>query len=144
MSKRLDKAIDKAAAARDRQALEDGVMHDHIMVGDVKLYRPTLIHSWVIGRLTVDAAKMSPFDLQLAIGYILAHDAEEVRNRISQEIRKRPAELPLIAEKFFVDRGAHPTETLEAINELIKDITKKKPTATPPGNPAGGQGPSTA
>lgn len=148
MSKKLDAAIEAVEQARSRQALDDGVMHDYVDVGRARLYRPTIIHGWVITRLTMEADKLTPFDLQLVVGYVLAHDAETVRNRIAAEVRKNIAKLPQIAENYFVAHDANVTDTLEVISELLQDLRGKKKaamtTTEPPASPAGGAAPSMA
>lgn len=139
---KMERQMDAVESARAEQALELEAMHDYIDVGDVRLYRPTVAHGWVITRLTQVARsrKWAPFDLQLVVGYVLAHDADTVRNTLSRAVRTNEAKLPEMAEDYFFGKAANPTEVLPAIGELMQDLAPKKATApTPAGSsPAGG------
>ena len=140
----IEKQIERVEEAREHQALEPEMMYSHIDVKGVRFYRPTVAHSWVLTDLSVKMGDLSGISGQLAAGYVLMHDSQEVLNRVSREVRTKLKELPDIALRTFVERGLGPLEVLPVIRELLEDLTPKNAeTPAAPSNPDGGAGSST-
>ena len=137
----IEKQIERVEEARERQALEPSMMYSHIDVKGVRFYRPTVAHSWVLTDLSVKMGDLAGISGQLAAGYVLMHDSQEVLNRVSREVRTK---LPDIALRSFVERGLGPLEVLPVIRELLEDLNPKNAeTPAAPSNPDGGAGSST-
>ena len=92
-------AAEKAANARSKAALGTEFAVDYVVVKDVKFYYQQVAHAWALPLLQ----ELDQFSAGLAALYVLAHDADTVRNEIIPEIWN--GSIRQKAVQFFIDKN---------------------------------------
>lgn len=105
-------AAEKAANARSKAALGAEFAVDYVVVKGVKFYYQQVAHAWALPLLQ----ELDQFSAGLAALYVLAHDADTVRNVIIPEIWN--GSIRDKAVQFFIDKKLLP-EDLAGLDEKL-------------------------
>ena len=107
-------AAEKAANARSKAALGTEFAVDYVVVKDVKFYYQQVAHAWALPLLQ----ELDQFSAGLAALYVLAHDADTVRNEIIPEIWN--GSIRQKAVQFFIDKNLLPEDLAELDKKLLQ------------------------
>jgi len=115
-------AMDRAEDAKSAAAVQPDAMYDYIEVCGIKFHRPTIAHTWVYMLI----ARQCPALLTdpVAIGYLLAHNQEDTRNKVLREVLN--GTIREAAYKFVIEKNIDPVEFFETVQTLSDDLIKKK------------------
>ena len=105
-------AAEKAANARSKAALGTEFAVDHVIVKGVKFYYQQVAHAWALPLLQ----ELDQFSAGLAALYVLAHDADTVRNVVIPEIWNGSIREKAI--QFFIDKNLLP-EDLAGLDKML-------------------------
>ena len=120
----FESAVHAAAAARNKAALGTEFAADYVAVKGVKFYYQQVAHAWAMPLLR----EMDQFSAGLAALYILAHDADTVRNVIIPEIWNGSIREKAI--QFFIDKNLLPEDLTGLDQKLLQhpyDTGEQKP-----------------
>lgn len=110
-------------SARARQAIELTLMSDTVTVDGVTLYRPTLIHLWLMLDIEAACGRTMPRNELLQLeSYLLLHDATTVRQRLMREYQLHPAALAARAARQFAATPDLLPVALTLLDELQSDF----------------------
>ena len=107
-------AAEKAANARSKAALGTEFAVDHVIVKGVKFYYQQVAHAWALPLLQ----ELDQFSAGLAALYVLAHDADTVRNVVIPEIWNGSIREKAI--QFFIDKNLLPEDLAGLDKKLLQ------------------------
>lgn len=124
---RLEDARARLARREDEYALEPSAAGDYEELPcGLRLHKPAIPHAWAMAK-AAQAGTLDTYGVNLVTAYILSRTADEVRNSLMG--RLTAAGLPEVvseAETMLMDRGASPSEVLEAIVRLTREAFPQK------------------
>ena len=110
----FEAAVNAAADARNKAALGAEFAADYVVVKGVKFYYQQVAHAWAMPLLQ----EMDQFSAGLAALYILAHDADTVRNEVIPEIWNGSIREKAI--QFFIDKNLLPDDLAGLDQKLLQ------------------------
>ena len=124
MNKKIEKAMQDVASARERQAVGEEYAHDELIIKGITFFKPKVAHTWLFTRI-----KFMPFqsitDFGVCITYALAHAQKDVRNKIMPAVTS--GSIVDDAYAFIIEHNLESDDVNTVLEKLAWKILKINP-----------------